>query len=95
MHAHAYMEILKLLSDKTRFKIIKYLLECGCCDCICHVRDFVKKDHSVVLKDIQKLEKAGIVWTKKEGKFLGCGLVDRVRIKKLIKLVEEIENGKK
>ena len=93
MHNHAYMEILKLLSDNTKFEIVKFLLDCKCCDCICHVRDKVKKDHSVVLKDIQKLEKAGIVWTKKEGKFLRCGLVDKAKIKKLVKLLEEIQNG--
>lgn len=95
MHTHAYMQILKLLADDTKLKIIKFLLNCKCCDCICHVRDYVKKDHSVILKDIQKMEKAGIIWTRKEGKFLKCGLTNRTNIKKLINILEEIENGKK
>ena len=95
MHIHAYMEILKLLADETKLEIIKFLLDCKCCDCICHIRDKIKKDHSVILKDIQKLEKASIVWTRKEGKFLRCGLTDKPKIKKLIKLLEEIENGRK
>ena len=95
MHNHAYMEILKLLADETKYKIVRFLLEHECCDCICHVRDQVKKDHSVVLKDIQKLKKAGLVWTKKEGKFLKCGLKDKTKMKKLVNLLEGIENGKK
>jgi DNA-binding transcriptional ArsR family regulator len=90
MHTHAYMEIFKLLSDETRYKIVKFLLDKRCCDCICNIKETLKKDHSVILKDIQKLEKAGIVWTKKEGKFLRCGLKNKEKIKKMIKLAEEI-----
>ena len=85
----------KLLADDTKFKIIKFLLDCTCCDCICHVQEKIKKDHSVIVKDIKQLEKAGLVWTKKDGKFLRCGIVDKPKIKRLIELMEEIEDGKK
>ncbi|MCK5139083.1 MAG: winged helix-turn-helix transcriptional regulator [Thermodesulfovibrionia bacterium] len=92
MHDHAYMNIFKLLSDDTKLRILKFLLKESCCESICRIRDFVKKDHSVVLKDIQKLEKAGLIWTYKEGKFLRCGIRNYAKMKKLIKLAEEVEN---
>lgn len=88
------MNIFKLLSDNTKLEIVRFLLDCRCCDCICHVRDHVKKDHSVVLKAMQKLEKAGIVWTRKEGRMLKCGLNDKNTLKRLLKIAEEIKDGK-
>ena len=83
------MQILKLLSDNTKLEILRYLIDCDCCDCICNIQDVIKKDHSVLVKDLKKLELSGLIWTKKEGKFLRCGIVDKEKIVKLLKLLEE------
>jgi ArsR family transcriptional regulator, lead/cadmium/zinc/bismuth-responsive transcriptional repressor len=89
------MKIFKILADDTKLSIIKYLISHECCDCICKIRDVMKKDHSVILKDVKALENAGIIWTKKEGKFLRCGVNDKDKIRRLVEISEEIQNGKR
>ena len=89
MHTCAYMDIFKLLSDDTKLKIIKSL-EYSKCKCICEIQKDVKKDHSVLVKDIRALNDAGFIDAKKEGKYLYC-CIGNQKILKLIKLAEEID----
>ena len=60
------IELLKALADDTRFKIIEYLLEGE--RCVCEVFPYVKKTQSTVSFHLSKLEGAGILESRREGK---------------------------
>jgi ArsR family transcriptional regulator len=60
------LEILKALSDETRLKIVKFLLDGE--KCVCEIFPHVKRTQSTVSIQLSILEKAGIVESRKEGK---------------------------
>ncbi len=68
------------LADEARLKILAHLLGKGC-RCICELAPVLKKDQSVVYRHVKQLEAAGLVRTKKEGKYLRCCLADEARVK--------------
>lgn len=56
----------KALGDETRLKIVRYVLDCGCCAC-----DFVpltKKDQTTVSRHLKTLVEAGILKYEKKGR---------------------------
>jgi len=60
------IKILKALSDETRLKIIKYLLNGE--KCVCEIFPYVKRTQSTVSIQLSILEKAGILSSRREGK---------------------------
>jgi ArsR family transcriptional regulator len=60
------LKILKALSDETRFKIVGFLLDGE--KCVCEIIPHVKKDQSTVSIHLGKLESAGILESRKEGR---------------------------
>lgn len=73
------------LGDKTRLKILEYLLKSQC-ECICHIADCTKKDQSTVFRHIEILKNAGLIETKKEDKFLFCCIKDKEKLKRLLEV---------
>lgn len=73
------------LSDKTRLRIVEYLLK-EQCKCICHIAEYVKKDQSTVFRHIEILKNEGLIETKKENKFLFCCIKDKEKLKRLLEV---------
>ena len=60
------LQILKALSDETRLKIVKFLLDGE--KCVCEIFPHVKRTQSTTSIQLDVLRKAGIVSSKKAGK---------------------------
>ena len=60
------LKILKAMSDETRLKIIKFLLEGE--RCVCEIFPHVDRTQSTVSIQLAKLESAGILKSRREGK---------------------------
>jgi len=60
------LKIFKALSDRTRLKIIKFLLSGE--KCVCEIFPHVKRTQSTVSIQLKKLEKLGIVKSRRVGK---------------------------
>lgn len=60
------LKIFKALSDKTRLKIVKFLLDGE--KCVCQIFPHVKRTQSTVSIQLAKLEKLGIVKSRRVGK---------------------------
>jgi len=60
------LKILGALSDKTRFQIIDFLLDGR--KCVCEIFPHVKKAQPTVSLHLRKLERWGIIKSKREGK---------------------------
>lgn len=60
------LKILKLLSDDTRLSIIDFLFEGE--KCVCDIYTKVRKGQSTVSIQLGKLEKAGILQSRRAGK---------------------------
>ena len=76
--------LFKALGDETRLKIIEWLLESGCCKCICHLAEHVKKDQSNVFRHINILKNAGLIEAEKDCRFLMCRIKDEKKLRKLL-----------
>lgn len=66
--------LLKALSDETRLKIIELLLDGK--KCVCEIFPRVNKTQSTVSIHLGKLEKAGILESKRIGKKIFYGIKD-------------------
>ncbi|MEM7816000.1 MAG: metalloregulator ArsR/SmtB family transcription factor [Candidatus Aenigmatarchaeota archaeon] len=77
------IEIFKALSDRTRLKIVRFLL--GGEKCVCEIFPYVKRTQSTVSIQLGKLEKWGVLKSRREGKKVFYSLVDR-RVKRIIKI---------
>jgi ArsR family transcriptional regulator len=81
------IDILKSLSDETRFDIIKFLI--GGERCVCEIVPKVNKTQSTVSIHLNKLESNGIVESRKEGKYVYYKIANKKYVQ-LIKLLEKI-----
>ena len=59
------MEFLKAIADETRFKILEMLIEGE--RCVCEIHPKVGRTQSTVSIQLGKLERAGILESRKEG----------------------------
>jgi len=66
MNEKETIKILKALSDKTRLKIVEFLLDGE--KCVCEIFPYVKRTQSTTSIQLSKLKSAGIVESKREGK---------------------------
>lgn len=60
------LDILKSLSDETRLKIVRFLLDGE--KCVCEITPRVKRTQSTVSIQLSKLERSGIVESRRDGK---------------------------
>ena len=68
------LNILKALSDGTRLKIVEFLLDGE--KCVCKIVPHVKRTQSTVSIQLGKLEDAGILDSRREGKRIYYKIAD-------------------
>ncbi len=80
-------KVFEALGDNTRLGIVQFLLakEKGTC---CDIAARIKKDVSTTFRHIDILRGAGIIKTKKNGKFLECGIADKKNLTKLLEVAK-------
>ena len=66
--------ILKSLSDGTRLKIVEFLLDGE--KCVCEIFPYVKRTQSTVSIQLGKLEDAGILKSRRDGKKIFYSIYD-------------------
>lgn len=83
------VQLFKVLSDATRMKIMEYIKNnpnSVCCDIAKHI----KKDASTTCRHIEIMKKAGLVETKRKGKYITCCVKDGKKIETLIKVADSL-----
>lgn len=86
------LKVFEALSSEQRLKIVQGLLEHGDFKCYCQFEDVIEKDLSVVYRHFSKLEEIGIIETRKRGKKLEGRVKKPDKVRKILKIVEEIKN---
>jgi ArsR family transcriptional regulator, arsenate/arsenite/antimonite-responsive transcriptional repressor len=79
------LAIFKALSDNTRLSIVRYLLHGE--KCVCDIVTQAKRTQSTVSIQLGKLEKWGILVSKREGKWMHYRIRDK-RIYAIFKILE-------
>ena len=87
------LKIFKALSDETRLKIVRLLLEQE--KCVCEIVPHVKRTQSTVSIQLAKLENMGILSSRREGKSVYYRISNK-KLRKILKMVNLVsERGKK
>jgi len=68
MKMERYDNIFKALSDPTRLKIVEFLMNGE--KCVCELYPHVKRTQSTTSIQLKKLEKLGIITSRREGKYV-------------------------
>ncbi|MFH1544813.1 MAG: metalloregulator ArsR/SmtB family transcription factor [archaeon] len=84
------IKILKALADETRLKILELLLNRE--RCVCEIFPRVKRTQSTVSIQLAKLEKAGLIKSRREGKKIFYRIKDD-RVRKILKAAESKSEG--
>jgi DNA-binding transcriptional ArsR family regulator len=82
----ANIQIFKALSEETRYKIIKVLLEGE--KCACEIPDLIGKTQSNTSMHLAKLQDWDIIKVRKDGK-KRLYSIDNEKVRKILKLLEE------
>ena len=82
--------ILFALGSETRLKMLECLLK-GKCDCSL-LAECAKKDPSTISRHLDKLEEAGLIELKRQGKHVHCTVKKKDKLKKLFQALKELEN---
>ena len=82
--------LFKVLSSEIRLKILKNLLESEEPQCYCELVEELGKDRSVIYRHFKKLEEAGLIETRKEGKRLEGNVRKPKTIRKMLELAEKV-----
>ncbi len=69
------LKIMKALSDATRLKIVDFLLDGE--KCVCEIFPHVKRTQSTTSIQLRKLEKAGILKSRRKGKNVFYNIKDK------------------
>jgi len=72
----------KLLGDETRLEILAFLLNGE--KCVCQIFPKVKRAQSTVSLQLGKLEQAGLLYSRREGKKVFYGVSD-ARVSRVLK----------
>ncbi|AKB73865.1 transcriptional regulator [Methanosarcina lacustris Z-7289] len=80
------IQIFKALSEETRYKIIKVLLEGE--KCACEIPDLIGRTQSNTSMHLAKLQDWDIIKVRKDGK-KRLYSIDNEKVRKLLKLLEE------
>jgi ArsR family transcriptional regulator len=83
------LTILKALSDETRFNIIKLLLNGE--RCVCEIHPNVNVTQSTTSTHLNKLEEAGIIKSRRDGKKVFYHISD----KRVIKILQALGDKNK
>ncbi len=86
------MKVCKALSDRTRYMMVKMLLEEDQKLCICEFEEFFDKDSSVLYRNMKKLEEANLIETEKKGRKRYAKISDRDAVQKLVDSLEALES---
>ncbi len=84
MRYEELVKIFKALGDETRLKIIKLLFEGE--KCVCEIVEKISKSQPTISIHLAKLEEAGIVSSRKEGKKIIYRLADP-RVKRVLEIL--------
>ena len=76
------LKIMKALSDATRLRIVKFLLDGE--RCVCEIFPHVKRTQSTTSIQLSKLEKAGILKSRRDGKKIFYS-IDDLRVCEIFK----------
>ncbi|MDD4878333.1 MAG: metalloregulator ArsR/SmtB family transcription factor [Candidatus Nanoarchaeia archaeon] len=79
------LAIFKALSDNTRLEIVEFLLDGE--KCVCRIFPHVKRTQSTVSIHLGKLENAGILKSRREGKKVFYSIAD-MRVCDVLKALE-------
>ena len=82
------IELLKAMSDDTRFKILEFLLKEE--KCVCEIFPYVKRTQSTVSIHLGNLEEAGVLESRREGKKIFYKIKDR-RVCNILKALDKNE----
>ena len=86
------IQFFKILSDESKFKIIKYLMKGE--KCVCTIAQDLSMEQSLVSHHINTLRKAGLIINRKVGSWVHCSL-DVALFQKLENLfMNELSSGK-
>ncbi len=80
------VQLFKALSEETRYKIIKVLLEGE--RCACEIPDLIDKTQSNTSMHLAKLQNWGIIKVRKNGK-MRLYSIDNEKVRKILKVIEE------
>ena len=80
------LKIFKALSEETRYKIIKVLLEGE--KCACEIPDLIGRTQSNTSMHLAKLQDWDIIKVRKDGK-MRLYSIDNEKVRELLKLLEE------
>ena len=81
-------KVFKMLADSTRLKIVDFLLEGE--KCVCEITPNTKRTQSTVSIQLNKLEKEGILSSRREGK----KVLYKIKDYKICELFKTLENKK-
>lgn len=82
MHSSAYMnmkkhiDIFRSLSDKTRLRIIRLLIQAGKELCVCEIMDSLQESHYNTSRHLKELKNSGLVKEKKVGRWVFYSLIE-------------------
>jgi len=80
------IRIFKALSDETRLKIVKFLLDGE--RCVCEIIPHTKRAQSTVSIQLAKLEDLGILKSRRNGKKIYYRIADK-RIKSILRILKD------
>ncbi len=80
------LEIFKALSDETRLKIVKFLLNGE--KCVCKIIPHTKRAQSTVSIQLKKLEYLGILKSRREGKSIYYRIANE-KVKKILNCLDK------
>lgn len=85
------LTILKALSDDTRLKIVRFLMNGE--KCVCEIFPHVRRTQSTVSIQLKILEKAGIISSRRDGKWVYYKIANK-RIFNLLKVLKIKSEGR-
>jgi len=66
------LKLFKLLSDESKYKIVKHLMKGE--ECVCTIAEELKMEQSLVSHHLNKLRDAGLIIDRKVGSWIHCSL---------------------
>ena len=83
------LRIFKALSDNTRLKIVKFLLDGE--KCVCQIYPQLKRSQPTISLQLKKLEALGILKSRRENKYIFYSIANP-QVKKILSVVGK-KNG--
>ena len=81
--------VLKQVSDLNRFRLLKLLVKTSPL-CVCEISTALQIDQTLTSHHLHSLKNRGLIFAKRQGKWVHYELVDRKRVEHIIKSVENL-----